>query len=795
MADKEAPKEITVQIDDKTLHAKPGQMIIQVADDHGIYIPRFCYHKKLSIAANCRMCLVDIENARKPSPACATPVMDGMKVYTKNKKTLAYQKTIMEFLLINHPLDCPICDQGGECELQDIALGYGRDVSKFSEGKRVVKDPDLGPLVATDLTRCIQCTRCVRFGEEIAGLPEMGATGRGEHMTIGTYVAKSVDSELSGNMIDVCPVGALTSKPFRFRARAWELNQKATIAPHDSLGSNQYLHTRRGEIFRAVPKENDQINETWLSDRDRFGYEGITSNERLTHPMIKKRDEWERVSWEEALDFIKTALESVKKVSSDKIAAIAHPSSTLEELYLLQKLMRSLGSNSIDTRLRQGALSNGLSTGCGIDCSFDEIEEADYILLVGSNLRKEVPLLNHRLKKAAKQGAKVAVVNPRFYDFNFPLQEVITEADELVHMLASILKSVLKLVKAPLSFQTELETLLSNTKANADSDRIARNLMQAENAMIFLGQIAVMDPHFDIFYSLYQALKVAVNAKGGVIGFGANQKGADLVNARPVSDQDNHAAYHLGDVLSGAAEIKACILLNTEPELDTLLGQKALSTLEKMDYVISLSSYMNDTISSYADVVLPIATYAETDGSLVNLMGQKQSFKACVLPKDEVKPAWKVLRVLANFLNLDGFEYQSTSDVIAEIDASTIDMNKRYSNDVRLPSALPRIDDGIRRIMSVSLYSVDPIIRRASALQQTKDRMTYDTIKLSSALAMHYQVSDGDNIRVIQGLSEAVLEVDIDPLLKPRSVEIASGIEKTTSLWDYTKTMTLEKVE
>jgi NADH-quinone oxidoreductase subunit G len=350
---------VNIEVDGKPVEAKRGQMVIEATDAVGAYVPRFCYHEKLSIAANCRMCLVEVEKAPKPLPACATPVNEGMKVFTKSPKAIAAQKATMEFLLINHPLDCPICDQGGECELQDLAMGYGRDVSRYNDGKRVVKDKDIGPLVSTDMTRCIHCTRCVRFGEEVTGRPQLGTTERGENMKIGTYIEQSVDHEMSANIIDLCPVGALNNKPYRYSARAWEMVQRATVSPHDCVGSNMYAHVLRGTVKRIVPRENESINETWLADRDRYSYEGIYSSDRLQSPMIKEGGEWREIDWEEALN---TAAERLKEADADKVGMLSSPSATVEEGHLLSRLAKHLGTKNIDHRIERRDFSDEKTT-------------------------------------------------------------------------------------------------------------------------------------------------------------------------------------------------------------------------------------------------------------------------------------------------------------------------------------------------------------------------------------------------------------------------------------------------
>ena len=475
---------LDIEINGKPCKAKPGAMIIEVADEAGILIPRFCYHKKLSIAANCRMCLIEVEKAPKPLPACATPVMDGMKVSTKSPYAMQAQKSVMEFLLINHPLDCPICDQGGECELQDVAMGYGRDLSRFNERKRVVKDQDLGPLIATDMTRCIHCTRCVRFGDEIAGLPELGSTGRSEDLKIGTFIEQNMESELSGNVIDVCPVGALTSKPFRFRARAWEINQRDTISPHDGVGSNLHVHIKQGKVVRVVPRENDAINEAWISDRDRFSYEGLYSEERLDAPQLKRDGKWHQVDWETALG---AAAEGLRKVSeahgAAQLAAICSPSSTLEETYLLQKLMRSLGSGNVDHRLRQHDVSDQdeMPLAPWLGQSLASLESNDVTLLVGCDVRREQPMINHRLRKSVLAGGKVIAVNPVNFEFNYELDAVIVTSP------AGMVQELAALAKAAGKKRSSLSKLLADIEPSDNHENIAKRMKTAGNCSVILG--------------------------------------------------------------------------------------------------------------------------------------------------------------------------------------------------------------------------------------------------------------------------------------------------------------------
>lgn len=526
---------INIEVDGKSLQARKGQMLIEVTDANDIYVPRFCYHKKLSVAANCRMCMVEVEKAPKALPACATPVMDGMKVKTRSRAAVDAQKSIMEFLLINHPLDCPICDQGGECELQDLAMGYGRDVSRYQEKKRVVKDKNIGPLIQTDLTRCIHCTRCVRFGEEIAGLREMGATGRGENMEIGTYIEKSVNSEMSGNIIDLCPVGALTSKPFRFSARTWELVQKDAIAPHDSVGSNIHVHVKGDHVKRIAPANNESINEAWLSDRDRFSYEGIYSDDRLQTPMVKINGSWNEVDWETALDTVKNALQAIIDSSgAEQLAAIASPSSTLEELYLLQKLVRGLGSNNIDSRLMQSDFSDQELAPLfpWLGQTIPEFETLQSALLIGSNVRKDQPIINHRLRKAALHGADIMVVNPVDYDFNYPVStKDIVSPDAMPMELAAILKALVE--SSDKSIDEQVKQTIDKAVVNDTHREIASKLVDSENAIVLLGNLATAHPQFALLRSLGGLIARLSNSKLGYLSEAANSSGSWLAGALP----------------------------------------------------------------------------------------------------------------------------------------------------------------------------------------------------------------------------------------------------------------------
>lgn len=709
----------SIEIDGKPLEVENGKMIIEVADEAGIYIPRFCYHKKLSIAANCRMCLVEVENGRKTVPACATPITDGMKIFTKSPKAVESQKAVMEFLLINHPLDCPICDQGGECELQDLSMGYGSDRSEYEESKRSVSDDDLGPLIATEMTRCIHCTRCVRFGDEVAGVRELGALGRGENMQITTYIKHSLKSEVSGNVIDLCPVGALTSKPFRFTARAWELTQHEGIAPHDCLGSNIYFHVRRNQLMRVVPRENESINETWLSDRDRFSYLGMNSSARAEHPMIKRHGQWETVSWQEALKHTEEGLQRVlKQYGPESIAAFASPSSTLEEFYLFQKLMRAAGVQNIDHRLTQVDFQDqeGLPYLPKNSLSYAELEKQSTILILGCSLDREVPLAGLRVRKAFLNDAKVYAINSVDYDFSFDLQgKSIISPNEMPNQLAKIL---LALVDDVSSLPEAAQRLLLGLTTNSFSQEIASRLKQP-NAVIVTGAIAENHPHAALLRTLIHLIAEHSSARHIRLTIGANTSGAWLAGMVPHRGAFGETIENPG--LTAADVIKAClksyVLLNVEPAFDFVNPNAARKAMLSSEFVVALSAFNNESIQEYADVILPIAPYSETSGTYINVDSTWQTFKGALLPKGEARPAWKVLRVLGNIFKFNGFEYNDTAEILAELKRGHAGIN--YTKYMPFfPEALPLNTENITRVGEWPLYRTDTIVRHATALQQ-----------------------------------------------------------------------------
>lgn len=701
---------VKVEINGQIVEAREGDMLIDVADEAQISIPRFCYHKKLSIAANCRMCLVEVEGAWKPLPACATPVTDGMKVHTKSAKAIAAQKSVMEFLLINHPLDCPICDQGGECELQDVAMDYGDDVSRYTEAKRIVGDRDAGSLIQTDMTRCIHCTRCVRFGQEVAGMMELGATGRSEWMEIGTYIEKSITSEMSGNMIDLCPVGALTSKPFRYSARSWELKSHNGIAPHDSIGSNIIVHSKDDEVKRVVPRENESINEVWLSDRDRFAYEGINSSERLTLPQIKQNGQWVTVDWETALQFAVDGLKA-KLTHSEKVGVLVSPSATLEELHLLQKLARGLGVENIDHRLRQIDFSmdaNGFQTP-SLQTSIEAIEKSDSVLLIGSYLRKELPILNHRLRKAVLDNGQVHVVNPMSFDFNYKLSnEIIADQDNMVSQLAAVAKAAVEIAS-----ENE-QAWLGDIEVGDVHRQIVQSLKAADKAEIMLGQIAQSHASFARLQKIASVIAQETGATLNILPMAANDLGAHVVNCLP--QKGKNVSQMLNDKLS------VFINYGIEPEFDCVESQAALNAMKQADFVVNFALFDSASQREYADVLLPIASFAETAGTYVNANGLKQSFKMAVEPKGEAKAGWKVLRVLGNLFDLQGFEQTQSNEVLAEVldnDQPQIDFNAVQVN-------LNNVDETYHLI---SPYAIDGIVRRSPSLQATPDANAQLTLR------------------------------------------------------------------
>ena len=691
---------VNVEVDGRPLKAKKGQMIIQLTDAAGVYVPRFCYHEKLSIAANCRMCLVEVEKAPKPMPACATPVTEGMKIFTRSARAMAAQKATMEFLLINHPLDCPICDQGGECELQDLALGFGSAFSRFDERKRVVKDKNLGPLISTDMTRCIHCTRCVRFTAEIAGLQELGATGRGENMEIGTWIETSVDHELSGNVIDLCPVGALNSKPFRHRARSWEMTEHALVSPHDATGTNLWGHVLRGRLMRVVPRTNEEINETWIADRDRYSCDGVYAADRLLAPMLRAEGQWREVPWETALTAAADLLrEAVKQSGAGNVGFLGSPGSTTEEAFLLGRLARGLGSHNVDTRLRQADFSDQQNDPPypGLGLALQDIESLGGLLLAGCHVRDDAPIVAHRVRKAALAGCKVSLLATRPQQCHFPVhQQVVAGAGDLVAELAAL---------AAGGKQTEAQRAIVES-------------LSSGRAAIVLGGIAMRHSRFAELRAAAAALASMTGATLGFLPDGGNAAGAALAGALPHRLPGGMADPQPGLDVRGMLEspLAACVLFGgIEPDHDIGLAGAA-RTLAGCRRVIAITPFADAATMSLAQVVLPMGTFAETSGSYVNAEGRWQEFRGCAQPVGESRPGWKILRVLGNQLGLDGFGYDSSADVLAELQcaASGVTYDGRFAGGYAF-----RADPG-GTTAELPIYRVDAIVRRATALQMTR---------------------------------------------------------------------------
>ncbi len=711
---------INIEVNGVPLKARKGQMIMQVTDPADIYIPRFCYHDKLSVAANCRMCLVEVEKAPKPMPACATPVTEGMKVFTKSPKAVAAQRATMEFLLINHPLDCPICDQGGECELQDLALGYGRDISRFSERKRVVKDKNLGPLVSTDMTRCIHCTRCIRFGQEIQGYPQMGTTGRGENMEVGTYIEHSVDHELSANIIDLCPVGALNNKPFRYHARSWEMTQQALVSPHDAFGTNLYAHVLRGKLMRMVPRENEAINETWIADRDRFGFEGIYSPDRVTEPMLRIDGALQPVEWEVALTAAAEGLQKVIAAHGPAAAGfLGSPMATVEELYLLAQIARGLGSANIDHRLRQLDFRDqerdvvfphlGLKIG--------DIDHLEGVLMIGSNVRHEMPLLAHRIRKAAVKGAKVAFLNPRRYDYMFPVAAYALAETDLVGELAALVRA------AAAAHGKPLPAAIPEATVN-DTHRAAVNaLSSGTRRAVILGTLAQRHPAYSQLKALAAVLANLCSAVTGCITEGANAAGAHLAGAVPHRLAGGAPALTAGLSARGMLEsaLKAYVLLGTvDPAADFAADARALGTAE---LVVAVTTHLPESLRATAHVVLPIGSFAETSGTFVNAEGRWQSWAGAAQLLGDARPGWKVLRVLANLLNLRGVDYVSSEEIRAALLAACGTRIETSGSGLTAAGGGAAIAGGQSADPWVDIppYQVDALVRGSEALSKTKD--------------------------------------------------------------------------
>jgi NADH-quinone oxidoreductase subunit G len=710
---------VNIEIDGVAVQARKGEMLIRATDAHGAYVPRFCYHEKLTIAANCRMCLVEVEKAPKPLPACATPVTEGMKVFTKSAKAIAAQRATMEFLLINHPLDCPICDQGGECELQDLAVGFGRDASRYHEGKRAVLDENLGPLIATDMTRCIQCTRCVRFTEEIGGMQELGMIGRSEHVAVRTYIESTVNHELSGNVIDLCPVGALVSKPYRFSARAWEMTSTPLISPHDAVGTNLFAHVLRGTVKRVVPRENEAVNEIWIADRDRFSYEGVYSEDRLRRPLVRRGSDWVESDWEATLALVAEGLRS----RAPQLGALAAPTATLEELFLVQRLMRGLNSHNVDHRLRQRDFrdhaADPLLPGLGMQVA--QVEALDALLVIGSNLRREAPLLAHRVRKAAGRGAQVSFLNPAHFPYLFPVKHYRQAGPAaLVAELAALLGAAAQLTGT--AVPAHLTEAVRAARIEDEHRAMAQSLMAGARRALWLGALLGRHARFIDLRALAAALAVTSGATLGRIAEGGNGVGAYLAGVLPHREAGGRALATPGlNARQMLREpLRAYLLLGgIEPSIDTL-DPEALRTLGRSEFVVAVTPFASEEMKAVAHVMLPMGTFAETSGTFVNCEGVWQSQRGAAAPVGEARPGWKVLRVLGNLMGLAGFEYQSSEEVLEEVRAACAELHPAPYQGTHVVGAAPGGADE-PGLIDVPMYQVDALVRRARSLQRTRE--------------------------------------------------------------------------
>jgi NADH-quinone oxidoreductase subunit G len=762
-----------LEIDGKPIEVPAGTMVMEAASQLGIYVPHFCYHKKLSIAANCRMCLVQVEKAPKPLPACATPVADGMKVWTHSDAAKQAQRGVMELLLINHPLDCPICDQGGECQLQDLAVGYGGSSSTYDEPKRVVASKPMGPLIsAEEMTRCIHCTRCVRFGQEIAGAMELGMIGRGEHAEIVSFVGSAVSSELSGNMIDVCPVGALTSKPFRYTARTWELGRRRSVSPHDGLGANLIVQVHNDRVRRVVPLENEALNECWLSDKDRFSYEGLDVADRLTRPQIRSGGRgpsgtWLEVDWEEALAFV---AEGLKRARGPGLGALVSPHATLEEMFLAQKLVRGLGSESVDFRLRQTDFAaDGKRKGVPwLGMKVADIGALDRVLVVGSFLRKDHPLIASRIRLAARRGQQVNVLHVADDDLAIKVaNKSVVRPGELAAALGQVVKALAEEKGAA------VPAAVAGLAVGAVARAIARSLTSGQNVGILLGNSAQQHPQASQLHALAQDAARLAGARFGFLGEAANSVGGYLANCVPGANGLNAAAML-------AQPRSAYLLLNVEPELDAHHPRQALAALHAAGFVVALAAYRGGA-ADYADALLPIASFTETAGTFVNTEGRLQSFNAVVKPLGEARPAWKVLRVLGSLLGLRGFEHDRSEQVRDEACPGG-DASARLSNAVDgIPINLAVAPAAIERVADVPIYFADPLVRRAESLQQTADASVPRAFA-NGALLANLGVTAGSRVRVRQDGGEALVTIERDDRLADGVLRLAAAHPATAGL-------------
>ena len=772
---------IEIELDGKKVSVAEGSMVMHAAEAAGTFIPHFCYHKKLSIAANCRMCLVDVEKAPKPMPACATPVTQGMIVRTKSEKAVKAQQSVMEFLLINHPLDCPICDQGGECQLQDLAVGYGASASRYTEEKRVVFHKNVGPLISMqEMSRCIHCTRCVRFGQEVAGVMELGMIHRGEHSEITTVIGETVDSELSGNMIDLCPVGALTSKPFRYSARTWELSRRKSVSPHDSTGANLIVQVKANQVMRVVPLENEDVNECWIADRDRFSYEALNGDERLTAPMIKQDGQWKTVGWTAALEYVVRSLTHIKiEHGPAAIGALGSAHATVEELHLLAKLVRGLGSENIDHRLRHADFANAAPAGKArwLGLPIAALTTLQRVLVVGSFLRKDHPLFAQRIRQAARKGAQVHSLHALADDWLMPMgTRLVAAPSAWVQSLADIAAAVAaaKGVSAPAA-----------GNPGAEAKAIAESLLSGERKAVLLGNAAAQHPQAGALLALANWIAAQTGASVGYLTEAANTVGAQLAQAQPGA-----GGLNAGQML-GKGGLKAALLLDVEPTLDAADPSAAKAALEQAETVIAFSAFKTAALD-VADVLLPVSPFTETSGTFVNAEGRAQSFVGVVKPLGETRPAWKVLRVLGNMLELPGFDFETSEDVRAEALGDITALAARLDNASNAAIAAPAAPAGLQRIADVPIYSADSLVRRADALQHTADARAPQA-SLPAALWQQLGLAAGSRVRVSQGGASAVLPAKLDATLAAGTVRVPAGHADTATLGAAFGAVTVEK--
>ncbi|MBU3624227.1 NADH-quinone oxidoreductase subunit NuoG [Polynucleobacter sp. AP-Latsch-80-C2] len=769
---------VEIELDGKAVEVPQGSMVMYAANKIGTYIPHFCYHKKLSIAANCRMCLVEVEKAPKPLPACATPVTQGMKVFTHSAKAVEAQRSVMEFLLINHPLDCPICDQGGECQLQDLAVGYGKSNSRYEEEKRVVFHKNVGPLISMqEMSRCIHCTRCVRFGQEVAGVMELGMINRGEHSEITTFVGQTVDSELSGNMIDICPVGALTSKPFRYAARTWELGRKRSVSPHDSLGANTTVQTKANKVMRVVALENEAINECWISDRDRFSYEGLNSADRITTPMVKQGGQWLETDWQSALDYIAHSLKTIAAESgAESIGALAHPISSTEELHLLQKLIRGLGSNQVETRLRQTDIA-GASSAPWLGMPITKLSELDRALIIGSFLRKDQPVIAARIRTASKRGLQVTRIDAGGDDWLIASKGIAAAPSGWLNALSEVTIAIAKAKSVSVPVGT------FNLPISTQAQQIADSLLSGSSSAVLLGSAAISHPHASDLHVLAQFIAEQTGATFGFLPVGGNAVGASLVNANGAGVQS---------VLSG--DRRAVVLMNIEPDSDLPNPALARAALAKANTVIALTAFKSADLLEVADVILPISTFTETVSTFVNAEGRVQTIQPSVKPLGDSRPAWKVLRVLGGLLNLDGFLFNMPEEVLGEAlgDNYCAKLNNQSSANTLVNGNLAP-HSGLERITDVNIYAGDQIVRRSSALQLTRDAKRGNQIGMGQKIFSELGLNEGDAICVTQDNQSVVLPATLEINLAPGAVRISAGTTASTKLGSMFGPVTVSK--